>query len=729
MSFFSNLSVAQSITYPNLADGNITSNNYEIVKIIDGKVRGVMYEPKSQQLFINADSHVWRIDNHGQVIDTFESHTHWYSSGYYFSKNYYNDWVLTGERQDKKYNEHIDASQFKDKQLFQLLDQADIVEFDFSSDSAFAYLITGKKSTIIEIPHKRKAVNRSGDDERYKDMAWSQSSMTGYTKKYQDRFTPVNPDWVGAAYAEDVDAPLTVSGFKKRKYYLEEGLGGQIMAPIIFPFFGGSWNNLPDRYWFGDALVDFKINDETLFFRVFADKQSKDQSGKRLVNFYNFVVYDFPNQPDVKLLKYKYLPYRYSGTPDNLNHYYEKNVGFYLVRKKSLSSPNQKYPQPWFIHTEGLETQEEVWGHVSFVDPKINAQFYQIGQRDMHEYVVTNNAAAAPQPFYYLPKQISVNVKTKHYRCVFQLTSIKQDTHWFHNPEDYTDLIFEIVFDQDELAAIVKSLTKKQSNKKTKTPININVVFEQVTDISASLKVLLEFKGKTVELTQYSITTHLPDTPRIKRAKLKALNEAVTYGHANLETLMSSIHDLTKTDEYEKEYAAYATQYIAIQINNHALSREFESILALFQLYVDDLLPLLNKQTAQDSTLYNHSVIASQSLVAAMEQKQPATIDCVFDKMFEKNFDVTTFENGVLVYNIACYYALVENKPALLVAAKRSRQLGHLAEQFLDDSDFALFLEDEAFLNTINAQYEPAVDPHKNKNYTIDENKNEKNDL
>jgi len=706
-SFFANMSVAKSSKkYPNLVENNVTSENYEIVKLIDGQIGAIFYNPDKQQVVVDAGQHLWKIDEHGQLIDTIEGYLQWYSSGYYFNPDYYLDWIDTGDKQKKSYTQIIDGNAYSEKQLFTLFKQAVTVEFGVTANNAYAYLLSKNNSSVIDISNKREMISYSCGDDSYRDLRWNQTCIEGYTKPYQDSIGLLESSLHGSREDEDPLSPLTVQGFKKRNYYFEEGLLAQLWIPFVIPFFGGKLSDLPDRYWFGDAVIDLKHNNETLSFRVFSDKQEKDERNKRIVNFDNFTIYDFPEQPDLKILKLSYLPYRFSGTERHLNDYYEDNVGLYVLRKKTHASPVVEHPQPWFINVAGLEAKRKIWGHINFVDPKINQQFYQLGVRGKHPDLVLHSVAAAPQAFYYFPESFTVNVQTKKYRSVFKLQVSQQKTAWFHNPLGYTELPLTIKLDQQELKSAVDQLVAGQPKYKAKSVLNLQVHFEEVTDGSSTLAVAVELAGKSVQLTGFNVDYPMQSSVKIEREKLKLIHTAVVNNEQSLQTLFSHIQQLSGTPEFSERYIPYVAQYMAEQINKHNLAGEFVGTLKLLTFYVDHVLPFINQQTAESSVLYNHTVIASQSLVAAIHNKQESMAALVFGALLGPDFDITTQENGTLVYNLAAYYALEGNKDELLIASKHSRRLGKPAEQFIKDDDFKRYLQDAQFLEIINTKYE-----------------------
>lgn len=104
-----------------------------------------------------------------------------------------------------------------------------------------------------------------------------------------------------------------------------------------------------------------------------------------------------------------------------------------------------------------------------------------------------------------------------------------------------------------------------------------------------------------------------------------------------------------------------------------------------------------------DSMSYGLSVIASQGLINVTKVKNNAISDFVFEKLLGEHFDIATHKNITLIYNLACYHALNNNKTGMLEAIKQSRRRGVPSKQFMDDPDFKNYWNDAEYLSAITA--------------------------
>lgn len=102
-----------------------------------------------------------------------------------------------------------------------------------------------------------------------------------------------------------------------------------------------------------------------------------------------------------------------------------------------------------------------------------------------------------------------------------------------------------------------------------------------------------------------------------------------------------------------------------------------------------------------DSMSYGLSVIASQGLINVTKVKNNAISDFVFEKLLSKDFDIATHKNLTLIYNLACYHAINNNKAAMLKVIKHLRRRGVPSKKFMDDPDFKNYWNDAEYLSAI----------------------------
>jgi hypothetical protein len=173
---------------------------------------------------------------------------------------------------------------------------------------------------------------------------------------------------------------------------------------------------------------------------------------------------------------------------------------------------------------------------------------------------------------------------------------------------------------------------------------------------------------------------------------------------AKVDQFLQLTKDIVKTNVRMKQHALQLTDSYAQLINTTSGRGDFKASTKVFLYFVNEILPTV---TAHMDTLgsddkeqaqYRISVIASQSLTAAIATKNAAMSQMVFDKVLTSKFDITTHKNATLIYNLACFYALNHKKTEMLEAVKQSRKRGKPVKQFMDDTDFKDYLKDADFL-------------------------------
>lgn len=120
----------------------------------------------------------------------------------------------------------------------------------------------------------------------------------------------------------------------------------------------------------------------------------------------------------------------------------------------------------------------------------------------------------------------------------------------------------------------------------------------------------------------------------------------------------------------------------------------------MFFNFMENIYPAVHS-SKREEVVYALSVIASQGLIITVATKNDEIRKLVFEKLLGDKFDITTHKNRALIYNLACYYATINNKVAMIDAIKQARKRGTPPKQFMDDTDFNNYWKDAEFLDTI----------------------------
>ena len=125
--------------------------NYKIEKVVEGRIDKVMYNIKNNEFLVKTfqesvpDYTLWKIDKHGVPVDSFSAHEELMLAGIFFFDSTYIDWILTGDKEEKKYNEVINYDTLASNTFDNYLHEAEGIAFDKDYDTK-----EGKCYVLIE---------------------------------------------------------------------------------------------------------------------------------------------------------------------------------------------------------------------------------------------------------------------------------------------------------------------------------------------------------------------------------------------------------------------------------------------------------------------------------------------------------------------------------------------------------------------------------------------------
>lgn len=154
--------------------------------------------------------------------------------------------------------------------------------------------------------------------------------------------------------------------------------------------------------------------------------------------------------------------------------------------------------------------------------------------------------------------------------------------------------------------------------------------------------------------------------------------------------------DSPLVERYAFDFANHLTSLLVASLQR----KDHKSAAKIVQHYVNQLLP---KAGAHEKT----SDLASTALVVAVANDDETLAQIVFDKLLGKDFSLESERHPILVYNIACFYAVKKQKPDMIRAIQRAVALGQKSSQFLSDSDFEFYWNDADFRNAIAGRQSP----------------------
>ena len=228
-------------------------------------------------------------------------------------------------------------------------------------------------------------------------------------------------------------------------------------------------------------------------------------------------------------------------------------------------------------------------------------------------------------------------------------------------------------------------------------------------------EMLTPIKSFYLDLTAISGKPFFDLTKQVETRATDSQETLVESEKEQLETAFKhAMADIRSADEFlnlaksvaEKKQRRYLHAPLLVKLYAELLvatnaKGNFDASEKIFFRFKEDIYPA-TVVVKNDSMSYGLSVIASQGLIITTKTKNAKVSDFVFGTLLGKEFDITTHKNRTLIYNLACYYATVNNKTPMLDAIKEVRRRGTPAKQFLDDSDFKNYLTDVDFLSAVN---------------------------
>ncbi len=679
--------------YPNLSENKSSSENYEIVKLIDNSIRAVLFHEKSQQIIITTGSHLGRINGKGQLIDYFKTRRSYYPSGLSFSQDDYNDWIFTGQKSAKPYDSHIDARGYSEKQLFVLFEQAEIVEFSTNNRyerKGYAHLYSKGKATLVDISDKAERIDSRCDvyDRRWENIGWQDVCFEGYQQKTNMVFVDNLSDWGSSSQtdATDTQPPLTLVDFTREKYTVDEGIGLAVLG-LFLPVITGHDSEMPNTYWYGDAYFQLKHKEEVLPFKLFADNEGEH------VNHRNFSLYQ-PETPLFDETKLIVVNYRFDQLVEKeakLNKYYEQDVGLYALRKKGQDSsaviPHQV--TRWQPAYSGETSSKPIYTTYSFFDRQLGRRHFQLSKQ-----------GNTKETFLRLPKTMSLDWHSKNKNEKFTLKISDTKAAVYLDASAKTKVSFAIGFDEEELHRCFALITDKLKKKNTNEVIKLEIQFNKITKGITQLNIGLASKDQFIELKDYSV---MPIGNVKLKEKLEASYQKAYDDSSQLDGFLSQVKFLSKEPNYVEKYLAKVTYYttkLVLHFNNDSTS--YKASQKLINFYTEYVFPHINLLEKGKSTTTNHAIIVSQAIPVSIFLNDIDMQQLIFDTLLGQSFEISRSDSGILAFNLACFYALNKEKALMLTAIKRARELGKKAKQFLNDGDFKYYYQDDDFLRVIN---------------------------
>jgi len=191
----------------------------------------------------------------------------------------------------------------------------------------------------------------------------------------------------------------------------------------------------------------------------------------------------------------------------------------------------------------------------------------------------------------------------------------------------------------------------------------------------------------------------LEDMIEAEQTQLQAAFEGANNGAQPIDNFLKLTNDLAGKKRI-KRHAPLVVKLYAELLVNQVGKGQFPVSEKLFFNFVENIYPVM-QSVKNEAMLYSQSVIASQGLIMTVATKNDEIRKVVFEKLLGEKFDIATHPNRTLIYNMACYYATINNKSAMLDAIKQARKRKTPAKQFMADADFKNLWKDAEFLEAV----------------------------
>lgn len=695
--------------YPRLSENLAASQSFEVRKVLHGQVDGLFALPRTRQIVAAAGGYLWKFSAHGELLDTLRQPGALFASGMVFTPHYYVDWVYSGERQRKAYAPAVDGNRLSQAELFAELDRAEQVEFGRNDTAAWAYLLADGKAWMLDITHLRERVDTSCRQHRHsaEKLGWSATCLDGYQGRPRG-WSEIEPESFSRLH--QASPRVKVVDFDRRRFHLEEGIGGQLVGMTVGKVLKGMGlpGSLPGRYWFGDAHTQLPMGQEVLKFKAFVSKEDGDY------RFSNMAWWD-PSPTIARAAPWFTVHLRdymgHAGEEALLPHY-EKDIGLYVVRPRGLvSRPADGRPVPvWRPVFDGPSTRSfAVTATVEFAAPAAGAAAQAAAPSFAHLWL------RSPEPRKRI-EGMDPQVPVEALWPGLQQLPAALTVQW-RAPAGQEDTALRIELQAGETQAAFERL------RAAKAPLELVLQVPDLLGPTPGMSVLLRSGGAQAPLRQARITrlagavgaagdpaqgapghwrtapSHRAMAEQLQSASRAAQQSASAALPAFLQMAQAMAQDLQQVERLAPDI----THAYAELLNHYNGSRDYASSATLVRHYIAQVYPSTGRYSQDTTQVYNVGVIASQTLAFALHTQERDLIDAVLATLIGPGFDPQAQTNGTLMYNLSCYYALASDRPRMLEAVSVARRLGKPSAQFLKDTDFGRYWKDPDFLRALGS--------------------------
>ena len=162
----------------------------------------------------------------------------------------------------------------------------------------------------------------------------------------------------------------------------------------------------------------------------------------------------------------------------------------------------------------------------------------------------------------------------------------------------------------------------------------------------------------------------------------------------HLSKFLSCTDKVLNTSKDATRYA-YSMAYFSSKLMVNGLEiNDYQFSLNVFNHYIEKIFPYTGSCDQKTN-------IVANALSLALGHNLSDVSDKVFNILLGKDFDIMSIENDMILFNLACYYSLRNEKEKMLKAIKQGIIYGKKADEYRQDKDFKDYLNDLDFLNAL----------------------------
>lgn len=177
--------------------------------------------------------------------------------------------------------------------------------------------------------------------------------------------------------------------------------------------------------------------------------------------------------------------------------------------------------------------------------------------------------------------------------------------------------------------------------------------------------------------------------------RLESMYQAVDEAPSKLDSYFIRVNKLIKRTKYASTYSKEAAFFTSKLIIKGLEAGDSQFSLSVFNHYIENIFP-------HTGSCYYETNIIGNSLALAIKYNMDDVAKKVFSVLLKQDFDIKEIKNNLILYNLACYYALNCDKKKMLEAVHMGILYGKTPDLYMKDQDFREYWKDEAFLKIVD---------------------------